>query len=206
MNYEFARENMIKQQVLPEGIPNDLMVEAMSIIPRENFLPDKYKKLAYCDTGFAIEGKSLKSPVLVAKLINALGIKTHETVLKLALETGYTAALLAKISASVEILDYSDEALGLARRKLADLDIYNVEFSSAEHLTNIVKNNKKYDCLYISNVVEEGEIDASLFDLLDNGGRAVFMIRNSFCDKVYLVTRLADDSFKREFIFDVYNK
>ena len=206
MNFEFARENMIKQQVLPEGIPNDIMIEAMSSIPRESFLPEKYKKLAYCDTGLLIDGKRLKSPVLIAKLINALNIKTSDTILKLALESGYAAAILAKVSGNVEILDCSDSALGLARRQLADLDIHNVEFSNADYLSDIVKNNKKFDCLYVTNVVKDGELDESLFDLLVIGGRAVFTVGSESCDKVYLATRLDDESLNKEFLFDVYNK
>ncbi len=206
MNFELARENMIKQQVLPEGIPNNSMIEAMSSIPREEFLPEKYKKLAYCDTGLVIDSKRLKSPVLIAKLINALNIKTSDVVLKLALDTGYTAAILAKVSDSVEILDCSDSALGLARRQLADLGIDNVEFSNAEHLTNIVKNDKKFDCLYVTSIVNEGELDESLFDILAIGGRALFTVGNKSCDKVYLVTRLNDESLNKEFLFDVYNK
>ncbi len=55
MNFEFARENMIKQQVMPEGIEVGSLIDAMSKVVREDFLPLQYKSLAYCDTALTVK-------------------------------------------------------------------------------------------------------------------------------------------------------
>lgn len=206
MNFEFARENMIKQQVMPEGIEYGSLIEAMSSIAREDFLPRQYKNLAYCDTNLVLETREIKSPMLTAKLLNALDIKKTDNVLMLGVECGYTAALLAKISKSVEILDYCDEMLGQTRRNLASLEIFNAEFNNAEHLTNILENDKKYNCAFITSVVGEGDIDESLFALLELGGRMIFVVQTSVCNKAYLVTKVSSNFYDKEFLFDIYNK
>ncbi|MDE4990473.1 protein-L-isoaspartate O-methyltransferase, partial [Francisella tularensis subsp. holarctica] len=79
--------------------------------------------------------------------------------------------------------------LAVAWRQLASICIYNVEINSAEHIHNFIKNGKKYNCIYISEVVNEDEIDESLLGLLDTGGRLIFFVRTSIVDKAYLITK-----------------
>ncbi|MBK2267171.1 protein-L-isoaspartate O-methyltransferase family protein [Francisella philomiragia] len=206
MNFELARENMVKQQVLTEGLSLDGVAKIMTDIPREIFLPKEYQSLAYCDTNLVIDDRELRSPMFTARLIEALAMKKTDDVLKLGLETGYPVALIAKLCNSVELVDYDEERLAMARRNLAKVDVYNVEFNSAEHLTNIIKNAKKYNCIYISNVVEENEVDESLLDLLEVGGRLVFVVRTDVCDKAYLITKAVKETYQKNFLFNVYNR
>lgn len=206
MDFELARENMIKQQVLTEGLCLDGVAKIMADIPREVFLPQELQSLAYCDTTLVVGDKELRSPMLTARLIEALDIKNEDVVLKLGLECGYPVALLAKMCKSVELIDYNEGRLNLARRQLAEIGIYNVEFDSAEHLTNIIKNQKKYNCIYVSYVVQEGEIDDSLLSLLEINGKIIFVVRDKVCDKVYMITKTAKETFQKKFLFDTYNK
>ncbi|MED7818965.1 MULTISPECIES: protein-L-isoaspartate O-methyltransferase family protein [unclassified Francisella] len=206
MNFEFARENMIKQQVLTEGLALDGVAKVMADVPREIFFPKNLQGLAYCDTPLLIEDRQLRSPMLTARLIEALDIKASDSVLKLGLECGYPAALLAKLAKNVELIDFDEQKLSQVRRQLADISIYNIEFNSAEYLTNIKKNAKKYNCIYISNIVAEDEIDSSLLELLEVGGRVVFVVRNDVCDKVYIIKKTANKKYEKSFLFDTYNK
>lgn len=142
MNFELARENMVKQQVLTEGLSLDGVAKVMADIPREIFLPRELRTLAYCDTNLVVNERELRSPMFTARLIEALAIKVSDNVLKLGLESGYPVALIAKLCKSVELVDYDELGLAVARRQLASIGIYNVEFNSAEHITNIIKNGK----------------------------------------------------------------
>ena len=206
MNFEFARENMIKQQVMPEGIEVGGLIDAMSKVAREDFLPLQYKSLAYCDTALTVSGKELKSPMFTAKLIYALKIDSKETVLKLGIESGYTAALLGRVAKKVEVVDHDEEEREEVGYLLANANIANVKLSDTDHLADIIESNKRFDCIYISSVLAEKELDESLFELLEIGGRVVFVIKSSVCDRAYLTTRVDEKSYKKEFLFDVYNK
>ncbi|MGQ4003465.1 protein-L-isoaspartate O-methyltransferase [Francisellaceae bacterium CB52] len=206
MNFEFARENMIKQQVMPEGIEVGGLIDAMSKVAREDFLPLQYKSLAYCDTALTVSGKELKSPMFTAKLIYALKIDSKETVLKLGIESGYTAALLGRVAKKVEVVDHDEEEREEVGYLLANANIANVKLSDTDHLADIIESNKRFDCIYISSVLAEKELDESLFELLEIGGRVVFVIKSSVCDRAYLTTRVDEKSYKKEFLFDIYNK
>ena len=206
MNFEFARENMIKQQVMPEGIEVGGLIYAMSKVAREDFLPLQYKSLAYCDTALTVSGKELKSPMFTAKLIYALKIDSKETVLKLGIESGYTAALLGRVAKKVEVVDHDEEEREEVGYLLANANIANVKLSDTDHLADIIESNKRFDCIYISSVLAEKELDESLFELLEIGGRVVFVIKSSVCDRAYLTTRVDEKSYKKEFLFDIYNK
>ena len=111
-----------------------------------------------------------------------------------------------KVEKNVELIDYDEQRLSQVRRQLANIGIYNVEFNSAEYLTNIKKNEKKYNCIYISGIVEESEIDDSLLELLEVGGRVVFVVRNDVCDKAYIIKKTANEKYQKSFLFDTYNK
>ncbi|MBK2110977.1 protein-L-isoaspartate O-methyltransferase [Francisella tularensis subsp. novicida FSC159] len=206
MNFELARENMVKQQVLTEGLSLDGVAKVMADIPREIFLPRELQTLAYCDTNLVVNERELRSPMFTARLIEALAIKVSDNVLKLGLESGYPVALIAKLCKSVELVDYDELGLGVARRQLASIGIYNVEFNSAEHITNIIKNGKKYNSIYISEVVTEDEIDESLLGLLETGGRLIFVVRTAICDKAYLITKTPKQTYEKSFLFNTYNK
>ncbi|MDE4972183.1 protein-L-isoaspartate O-methyltransferase, partial [Francisella tularensis subsp. holarctica] len=79
----------------------------------------------------------------------------------------YPVALIAKLCKSVELVDNDELGLAVARRPLASMGIYNVEFNSAEHITNSIKNGTKFNCIYITEVVTEEEIDESVLGLLE---------------------------------------
>lgn len=206
MDFEFARENMIKQQVMPEGIALGSLIYAMSKTAREDFLPPLYKSLAYCDTALTVDGQEIKSPMLTAKLIYALKIEQKESILKLGLESGYTAALLGHIAKTVDVIDYREEKLNVVENLLADAKITNVKLNDTGHLAEIIGKNKKFNCIYIASILAEDELDESLFELLEVGGRVVFTIKSSVRDRAYLTTRVDEKIYKKEFLFDIYNK
>lgn len=206
MNFEYAKENMIKQQILPEGVPLGRLIEAIQDVPREKFLPKGLESLAYSDSNFTIGGREIKNPMVTARILDSLNIKEKDSVLKLGLECGYTLALIAKLAETVDVLDYSEESLTFTKRKLASIGLYNVEFNNTEYLKNIFDEERTYDCVYISNTVREKEIDESLLKLLKVGGRMCFIVKTAVCDKAFLVTKTSKDEYNKKFLFDIYNK
>lgn len=206
MDFDFARENMVKQQVLTEGLSLDGVAKIMADIPREKFLPKEIQNLAYCDTNLVFGDRELRSPTLTARMIEALDVNAGSTVLKLGLECGYPVALLAKMAKSVELVDYSEDRLAVAKTQLEELGINNIEFVNAEALPEKIDNQQKYSRIYISAALEEHELDESLLELLDLGGKLVYVLRTSICDKVYLCIKTAKDKYETKFLFDAYNK
>ncbi len=206
MNFEYAKENMVKQQILTAGVQLGALIDAILAVPREDFLPTELKSLAYSDSNLEIKGRLVRSPMLMARILDALNVKSSDKVLKLGLESGYVTAVIAQLVQSVEVLDYSEEELQESAKVIKNLNIDNVEHASVEKLADYIANNEQFDCIYISNEVEDGEVEESLLGLLKVGGKMTFTVKKPDFSKVYIVTKTSDDSFDKKFLFDVYNK
>lgn len=206
MNFEYAKENMVKQQILTDGVQLGPLVDAILATPREIFLPAELQCLAYSDGNLEINGRLVRSPMLMTRILDALDVKPTERVLKLGLESGYVSAVLGRLAESVEVLDYSEKELHDTAKVTETLDVDNIQYSSVEKLADFFESKQKFDCIYIAEEVEEGEVEKRLLDLLNVGGRLTFTVRTADFNKVYMVTRTSSESYDKKFLFDTYNK
>lgn len=108
------RKKMVRTQLLGRNIRDPLTLRAMGRVPREKFVPDKYRSLAYEDRPVSIgEEQTVSQPFMVALMTQALKLSGHERVLEIGTGSGYQTAILAEIVQHV----YSVERIpALARR------------------------------------------------------------------------------------------
>lgn len=111
-----ARDNMVDSQVRPNKVVDPRIVQAMRTIPRERFLPPGLAALAYCDEDVRLGGgRALMEPMVIARLLQILQIRTGETALVVAAGTGYGAAVLAAVGAAVTAVEDDPALLAIAR-------------------------------------------------------------------------------------------
>ena len=207
MNFQLAKENMIKQQILPEGIGLGELIDAIIEIPRENFMPKGYEILAYADTKLTFEdGRDIKSPIVLSKILHNLSIKKEDEVLCLGSEDGYSLAIIAKLANKVLLLDYPESILDETKKKLLSVDINNVEMSLANELNFLIENKNTFDKIYISETITINEINESILPLLSNNGKIIFIQENNSFQKVCLITKNSESSFETKELFDIYTK
>src|SRR3979411_897563 len=101
-----ARQNMVDGQVRPSDVTDLRIIDAMLAVPREAFVPEGRRALAYLDLDLDVsEGASEKrfliKPVVTAKMLQAAEIKDTDNVLVVGCATGYTAALVARLAGRV---------------------------------------------------------------------------------------------------------
>ena len=97
MNFEQARSNMIEQQIKPWNVPNQSVLELISELHREDFVPDEYKRLALSDTRIPLaHGQVTMTPKVEARLLQALDIKPEDEILEIGTGCAYLTVLLAK--------------------------------------------------------------------------------------------------------------
>ena len=114
--YATARDNMVDGQVRPNKVADPRIVLAMRSIPRERFLPAALAPRAYCDEDVRLpNGRALMEPMVVARLAQILQVRAGETALVVAAGTGYAAALLATIGATVTAVEDDPALLAIAR-------------------------------------------------------------------------------------------
>src|SRR6266404_2673740 len=96
MNIEQARFNMIEQQIRPWEVLDQDVLNLLSIVKRENFVPAVYRELAFVDFEVPVPaGQHMLAPRGEARVLQELAVKKHESVLEIGAGSGYMAALLA---------------------------------------------------------------------------------------------------------------
>src|SRR5258708_37450539 len=113
--FSTARQKMVDGQVRPSDVTDLRIIDAMLAVPREVFVPESQRPLAYLDLDLDVsEGASAKrfliKPAVTAKMLQAAGIKDTDNVLVVGCATGYAAAVVAKLAARVTATE-SDSSL-----------------------------------------------------------------------------------------------
>ena len=116
-DYVAARQAMVDSQLRPQGVNDPAVIEAMSLVPRERFVPDELKPLAYIDRAVPLgEGRALPPPAVLGLLLTALAPLRGERALVIGAATGYSAAVLAEMGIATDAVE-SSSALAAAARK-----------------------------------------------------------------------------------------
>src|SRR5258708_12792093 len=102
-DFALARRNMIDSQLRPNRVTNARLLAAISELPRERFLPEAMRSVAYSDEDVPLgNGRYLMEPMVLARLVQALhATADHHRPLVIASCRGYGAALLTRLAASV---------------------------------------------------------------------------------------------------------
>ncbi len=170
-DFALMRSNMVKNQVLPEKITNSCLIEALSKIPRERFVPRQLARIAYMDENFPFnKGRVLLRPALFARLLQALNPMPSSKILYIGGGTGYGPALLGQMGPQVIALDSEDILTQEADHLLAEIDITTVEVVLGP-LAEGWEAEAPYDKMMI-----EGSIDfipQSLLSQLKEGGEII---------------------------------
>lgn len=112
---------MVQQQVLGRGIDNPRLLEAFLSTPRHLFVDEALSERAYGDTSLPIGwGQTISQPYMVARMIDLLAVVPGDRVLEIGTGSGYQAALLAQLGASVYTMERIE---GLAQRAARNWEI-----------------------------------------------------------------------------------
>src|SRR5471032_857939 len=138
-DFSTARQKMVDGQVRPSDVTDVRIIDAMLAVPREAFVPESQRAMAYLDLDLDVsEAGSMKrfliKPVVIAKMLQAAEISETDNVLVVGCATGYAAAVTAKLAGRVTATE-SDSALAAkARDVLAQLGsgFANVTVQAAE--------------------------------------------------------------------------
>jgi len=128
-----ARLAMVENQLVARGIRDRRLLEAMSRIPREVFVPAELQEMAYEDRALPIGyGQTISQPYTVATMIEALCLQGTETVLEVGTGSGYSAAVLACLARRVYSVERIAPLTDAARERLRWLGLDNVDVRTAD--------------------------------------------------------------------------
>lgn len=128
MNIDYARLQMVNQQVRGWNVYDEDVLGMLKELPREDFVPEEYRSLAFADIAVPLgHGESMMTPTIEGRVLQALGLASHEKVLEIGTGSGFMTACLAKLAAHVTSIDIHADFIDTAQRKLELAGIDNVE-------------------------------------------------------------------------------
>lgn len=175
MNYAAARRSMVENQIRTNRIRDPLVVQAMSDLPRELFLPEELRGVAYVDEDVPIGGgRYLIEPLVAALLLQTAEIRSDDVVLTVGCATGYLPALAAAIASAVVALEEEAERANHAGGILADLGMNTVAVVEGP-LSEGYAKQAPYDVIVFAGAV--AAIPETVAAQLAENGRLVAIMR-----------------------------
>ena len=200
MNFEKARYNMVEQQVRPWDVLDPEVLDLLSQIPRENFVPTQFRRLAYSDTAIPIkDGEEALLPREVGRILQSVAAQSSDLALEVGTGTGYLTALLAKMAAHVVSVEIDEELLATATANLASLDINNVTLQLGNGAKGWSQEGP-FDVIVVTGAL------ASLPDAfkrsLQIGGRLFAYVGTAPTIEAQLITRVGEEQWLTTTLFE----
>ena len=204
MNYEQARFNMVEQQIRPWSVLDDTVLQTMADIPRDTFIDDEFKSMAYADIEIPLaHGESMMFPRVEGRLLQELELDIDDECLEVGTGSGFVTACMATMAKHVHSIDIYDDFLQKASERLDANNISNVLLENKDILDPTQTINKKYDAIAVTGSLPEY---IPLFEqLLKPNGRLFVVIGSGQTMHAMRVARGAgddSDKFERTSLFE----
>lgn len=200
MDIEQARFNMIEQQIRPWEVSDQQILSLIAETPRERFVPDEFKHLAFADINIPLgHDQCMMTPTQEAKMLQALAIKEHDQVLEIGTGSGYVTALLAKLAAHVRSEEIYADLSQQAEAPLLSSGIKNVELVVTDSLKNR-QFSDRYDVIVITGSMPL--FDPIFKQRLAIGGRLFVILGEAPVMEACLITRRSEREWTEDPLFE----
>lgn len=194
MNIAQARFNMIEQQIRPWNVLDTGVLELLSTVSREAFVPAAHKALAFADLEIPLPGgQCMLAPRLEARLLQDLALQPHESVLEIGAGSGFMAALLSHRAAQVLSVELLPELVEMARNNLQKAGIHNVTVRQDDG-AKLSPAHGTFDAIVLSGSVTQ--VPHDLLQRLNVGGRLIAIVGDEPQMRATLVTRTSATDFR----------
>ena len=203
MDLNQARFNMIEQQIRPWEVLDPQVLELLSVVRREDFVPLAHQALAFVDMDIPLgkqAGQVMLAPRVQARLVQDLAVKKTDKVLEIGTGSGFTTALLAHQAA--QVLSYEIDA-DLARQATANLQKAGVANAKVRHADGSqgAAGEGPFDVILLAGSV--AEVPQTLLEQLAVGGRLAAIVGDEPMMRATVITRTGQNSFTTSQAWDV---
>lgn len=174
---EQSRYNMVEQQIRPWNVLDLGVLELLSTVRREDFVPPAYQGAAFTDTQIPLNpdaqeaerlGQVMLAPRVDARMLQDLQVRPTDRVLEIGAGSGYMAALLAARAERVVSLEIEPDLVEFARENLRGAGVDNAQVRQADGALDPIPDGP-FDVIVLSGSV--AEVPQKLLALLRDGGR-----------------------------------
>ena len=209
VDFVAERRTMVDCQVRTFDVTDRPIIERMLVVPRERFVPDDARALAYSDVPLRMKSTTtggdtrvLLPPFVVARLLQGAGVRASDRVLDVASGGGYCAAIVAALAHSVVCLESDDALAGATRTNLAAFGLSQVQ-THAGALPTGVPDAGPFDLIIVNGGVAAG-LDALFAQLAPNGRLVTILYADDQSGRAGKATRFDknETDVSRRFLFD----
>jgi protein-L-isoaspartate(D-aspartate) O-methyltransferase len=179
IDYATARLNMVEGQIRPNKVTDDRIVDGMMAIPRERFVEESRRGVAYVDEDVSIGGgRYVMEPMVLARLVQAADIEADDLVLEIGCGTGYASALIGRLASTVVALESDAGLAAKATEVLASQGMDNVVVVEGPLQLGYAKQ-APYNVIFVHGAIPE--VPRALIAQLADGGRLVTVVAEPGC-------------------------
>ena len=200
INIESARHNMVVSQIRTGSVLDERILELVARGPRQDFVPEALRNLAFVDMQIPLgHGEVMMAPLVEARLLQELAIRTTDKILEIGTGSGYLTWLLAQLGAKVHSVEIRADFTARASEKLAAQGTRNVELEIGDGARGWNKH-APYDVILVTGSMPL--LPEEFKHQLRVGGRLVAIVGQSPAMQARLITRLTESSFDTRDLFE----
>lgn len=195
-----AREQMVSQQVRTCDVLDAAALATLREVPRERFVPAGWS--AYANAEFAVplaRGKRMLMPLMIGQILQALAPRPGEQALEIGTGSGYLAACLARLGASVRSLELHADLAAQARTNLAAAQVTDVTVEVADG--TLLDEDARYDCIVLTGSLPLP--DERYQRALKEGGRLFLVQGTGVIMQAERIVR-TDGAFRSQVLFQTW--
>ncbi|MDT8407980.1 MAG: protein-L-isoaspartate O-methyltransferase [Wenzhouxiangellaceae bacterium] len=198
MSLDQARTSMIEQQVRSWEVLDGAVLEVMREIPREEFVPQAHRKLAFYDLRIPLgHGQVMMKPIEQGRVLQALLLKPDDRVLEIGTGTGFLTACLARLAGSVVSIEIIEALAEQARANIGKTEAIELRFGD---VLQADFQPASFDAIVATSSV--ASVPQNLTAWLKPGGRLFIVRGQSPAMEAVLVTRTESAHLSEESLFD----
>lgn len=199
MNIDFARLQMVNQQVRGWNVYDEDVLATLRELPRERFVPAEYEALAFADIEIAIGHQQyMMTPTVEGRVLQALGLGGDERVLEVGTGSGFLTACLASLAADVTSIDIYDDFLQNAAENLDACGISNVELLQMNAMQELPQGG--FDAIAVTGSLQS--FDPRFVEALNPQGKLFVVIGDAPAMEAKLVERIEENDWQTVSLFE----
>lgn len=199
MNTDYARRQMLQQQVRAWEVDDPSVLAVLGELQREHFVPAEFEELAFADTAIPLpHGQMMMTPIVEGRLLQSLGLESRHNVLEIGTGTGFLTACLAKLSAAVTSIDIFSDFISIAKTNLEDARVQNVELMCMDATRELPKG--QFDAVAVTGSLPLS--DTRFIDAVKPGGRLFVIVGDSPTMDARIVTRVCENDWTTTSLFE----
>jgi protein-L-isoaspartate(D-aspartate) O-methyltransferase len=194
-----ARQQMVDQQIRTWEVLDPRVLDALSTVPREAFVPPEYRELAFADAPIPVGfGQTMLAPKIQGRILQALGITAADSVLEIGAGTGYLSACLSLMAHSTHSIDIHAGLIEHAQVNLRAVPQANVQFEIRDAFSAAAFD--EFDVIAVTGSLPV--YDTRFERQLRVGGRLFAIVGESPVMDAILVRRVDSNEWIRESLFE----